>query len=160
MERGNQVGLGTDVAAGHDPSMWGSCRMAVVASRALENQNRQQQKEEKGKHDASPSSSSDTPAPQGYRSKSRDALDYRHALYLATLGGARALGLDGRIGTLRVGMEFDALVLSAAAAGRGPVDVFPSDALADVFQKLCVLGDDRNVRRVFVQGRDVTVRGR
>lgn len=31
-------------------------------------------------------------------------LDYRHSFYMATLGGARALDLDDRIGTYNVGM--------------------------------------------------------
>jgi guanine deaminase len=159
LERGNLVGLGTDVAGGYSPSMWNSCRMAVIASRALE----QQQKGEEEPHDASSTSpSGENPSPRKEPPPStsqQHVLDYRHALYLATLGGARALGLDARIGTFRVGMEFDAVVLSASGGIDGPLDVFlKTDSLADVFQKLCVLGDDRNVRRVFVQGRDVTVR--
>jgi len=110
-------------------------RMAVVASQA-----RQQQEQSHGKNNNSDDST---------------ILDYRHAFYLATLGGAVALGLQDRIGTLRVGMEFDALVLSAANDVAGPVTVFDTDTTVDIFQKLCVLGDDRNVTRVFVQGRQV-----
>jgi guanine deaminase len=131
MQRGNRVGLGTDIAGGSNPSMLHSARMAVVASRALQHQ---------------------------YSQMDDVLLDYRHAFYLATLGGAESLGLQNRIGTLRVGMEFDAVVLSAANQdGRSPVHVFETDDIGDVFQKLCVLGDDRNIRRVFVQGKDVTV---
>lgn len=78
-----------------------------------------------------------------------DTIDYRHAFYLATLGGAEALGLQHRIGTFRVGMEFDAIVLSASS----PIHVFETDTVADVFQKLCTLGDDRHVKQVYVQGR-------
>jgi guanine deaminase len=157
LERGNRVGLGTDVAGGYSPSMWNSCRMAVVASHALQHQHQHQPS------NVVTSSNTASDAVQ----EQHHVLDYRHALYLATLGGAQALGLDHRIGTFRVGMEFDAVVLSAvgsiggdgstAASSSGPIDVFETDTLSDVFQKLCVLGDDRNVRRVFVQGRDVTV---
>jgi hypothetical protein len=53
-------------------------------------------------------------------------------------------------------MEFDAIILSADVP-NSPVQIFDSDTIVDVFQKLVVLGDDRNIRRVFVQGQDVTV---
>lgn len=119
MERQNKVGLGTDVAGGYSPSMANAARMAVVASRALQNDD--------------------------------SILDYRHAFYLATLGGAEALGLQDRIGTFSVGMEFDAVVLSAS----WPIQVFDTDKVQDVFQKLCTLGDDRHVTQVYVQGHSV-----
>jgi hypothetical protein len=48
-------------------------------------------------------------------------------------------------------MEFDAIVLSASS----PIQVFDTDTLQDVFQKLCTLGDDRHVKHVYVQGRAV-----
>lgn len=80
-----------------------------------------------------------------------DVLDYRHAFYLATLGGAEALGLQDTIGTFGVGMEFDAIVLSASP----PILIFDTDNVKDVFQKLCTLGDDRHVKHVYVQGRAV-----
>jgi len=44
----------------------------------------------------------------------------------------------------------------SADVPSSPVHIFDSDTVADVFQKLCVLGDDRNVTRVFVQGKEVT----
>lgn len=119
MERGNKVGLGTDVAGGYSPSMANSARMAVVASRALH--------------------------------QTDCILDYRHAFYLATLGGAESLGLQHRIGTFAVGMEFDAIILAASA----PIQIFDADKVEDVFQKLCTLGDDRHVKQVFVQGKPI-----
>ena len=140
MERGNKVGLGTDVAGGYSPSLWNSSRMAVVTSRAL----LQQQQQE--------------PTGEISHVKEDPVLDYRHAFYLATLGGAHALGLDDRIGTLQVGMEFDAIVLSPGSDNNehcGNVTVFPQDTIGDMFQKLCVLGDDRNIRNVYVQGQEV-----
>jgi guanine deaminase len=124
MERGVKMGLGTDMAAGYSPSVLDSARNTVVASLSL------QQQEPSESH----------------------ALDYLHSFYLATLGGAEALGLEDTIGTFRVGMEFDAFILSASNSSP---DIYPRDTLADIFQKLCILGDDRNVSRVFVRGRQV-----
>jgi guanine deaminase len=124
MERGVKIGLGTDIAGGYSPSVLDSSRNTVVASLSL------QQQEPSESH----------------------TLDYLHSFYLATLGGAEALGLDDIIGTFRVGMEFDAFILSGSNSSP---DIYPRDTLADIFQKLCMLGDDRNVSRVFVRGRQV-----
>jgi cytosine/adenosine deaminase-related metal-dependent hydrolase len=56
--------------------------------------------------------------------------------------------LADRLGTFQPGYEFDAVVLSAAA----PIQIFAKDTVEDVFQKLCVLADDRHVKNVYVQG--------
>jgi guanine deaminase len=139
MEQSNKVGLGTDVAGGYSPSMMNSQRMAVVASHALDHEQKQRRHTSEGQREE--------------QSLSSPVLDYRHAFYLATLGGAEALGLEHRIGTFGIGMEFDAIILSAAVSS--PVHVFEMDSVEDVFQKLCTLGDDRNVKRMFVQGKEV-----
>ena len=155
----NRIGLGTDVAGGYSPSMWNASRMAVLASQVL--QQHQQHQQHQHCTSCTPTNNEED-APPATAGVVNHVLDYRHAFYLATLGGARALGLEDRIGTLRVGLEFDAIVLSASSthstSSVSPVHVFASDTVGDIFQKLCVLGDDRNVQRVFVQGRDVTVR--
>jgi guanine deaminase len=117
--------------------MMNSQRMAVVASQALQHHHHQQ-------------------TLHGERGET--ILDYRHAFYLATLGGARALGLDHKIGTLKVGLELDAFILSANV--KSPIQMFDTDSVVDVFQKLCTLGDDRNIKRVYVQGKKVMDEGK
>jgi guanine deaminase len=144
MLRGNRIGLGTDIAGGYSCSVLHSARMTVVASQALQQQY-QQHKSESNKSDN-----------EGEEQQQSTVLDYRHAFYLATMGGAEALNMQNRIGTLAPNMEFDAIVLSALPK-NSPVQIFQSDTIMDIFQKLVVLGDDRNVKRVFVQGHDVTV---
>lgn len=79
------------------------------------------------------------------------SLSYKDALYLATLGGAKALAMENEIGSFEVGKRFDALVVSAA----DNIDVFDDDSREDVFQKLMTLGDDRNILRVYIQGVEV-----
>mmetsp|Transcript_7669 Transcript_7669/g.11271 ORF Transcript_7669/g.11271 Transcript_7669/m.11271 type:complete len:495 (+) Transcript_7669:19-1503(+) len=133
MQRGNKVGLGTDVAGGYSPSMLNSCRSAVIASKSL------WQAKYYANEISSTSEGDDT-----------CSLTYKHAYYLATLGGAEALGLDNEIGTFRVGFKFDAILFSAM---KDNIHVFSADTVEDIFQKLCCLGDDRNVERVYVQGR-------
>ncbi|KAK9901242.1 hypothetical protein WJX75_002216 [Coccomyxa subellipsoidea] len=80
----------------------------------------------------------------------RGELDYRDAFWLATMGGAQALGLEAKIGSFEVGKEFDALMIDAM--GVSTFDTFTGDKPLDVFQKFINLGDDRNIRAVWVQG--------
>ena len=79
-------------------------------------------------------------------------LSWEDALYLATAGGAAALGLQGVCGHFAEGMAFDALLVDC-----GLPEVF--DVLQDEEQPLVLLehflsnGDDRNIVGVWVQGR-------
>lgn len=50
-----------------------------------------------------------------------DAVDARSALALATMGGARALGLERRIGSLEPGKEADLAAFSLAGATAAPL---------------------------------------
>lgn len=83
------------------------------------------------------------------------ALDPLQAFYLATLGGARALNLDDRIGSLEPGKEADFLVLDPAAtpilARRTTQARTPSDLLF----ALSILADDRAIDRTYVAGRSL-----
>ena len=74
------------------------------------------------------------------------------ALYLATLGGARALYLDDRIGSLAPGRDADLALLDPAAtpllARRTALDDDPLDR----FFALATLGDDRAVAETWAAG--------
>lgn len=77
------------------------------------------------------------------------------ALYLATRGAARALGLDDRIGSLAVGMEADVVVLDLAST---PLLAMRMRDVRDIDEALAVqmaLGDDRAIRATYVAGRCV-----
>ena len=87
-------------------------------------------------------------APGAGNPMDRDAFDYKHAVWLATVGGARCLGLEGRVGRLEVGYAFDACLVDLAG--------FRADEPLTRFEKYVHLGDDRHIRQVWVQGRDVT----
>jgi guanine deaminase len=80
-------------------------------------------------------------------------LDWKHALWLATEGGARALGLGGPrgpAGALEPGHAFDALLIDAGCGAA--FDAFEGDELMQLLEKFVHLGDDRHIREVFVQG--------
>ena len=80
------------------------------------------------------------------------SLDPLRGLYLATLGGARALGIQDRVGALQVGQEADFVVLDMAATPLLQRRTAGA-ALRDRLFALQILGDDRAVARTYVKGR-------
>ena len=79
------------------------------------------------------------------------------ALFLATLGGARALSLDDKIGSFEVGKEADFVVLDMHAtplmAFRNSTPTAQSlDELAEKTFATIILGDDRAIQATYVAG--------
>ncbi len=68
------------------------------------------------------------------------------AFHLLTMGGARALGMEDRIGSLEVGKEADFVVINPEPLAG--VD----DSLEVLLSRLMVLGDERNVSATYVRG--------
>jgi guanine deaminase len=80
------------------------------------------------------------------------SLSAVEAFFLATLGGARALDLEGKIGTLAPGREADLVVLDPNAT---PLLAFRNGRSQSIEESLFVLmtmGDDRAVRATYVAG--------
>jgi guanine deaminase len=75
------------------------------------------------------------------------------AFYLATLGAARALDLDDRIGSFRTGREADFVVLDMAATPLLARRTAAARSLVERLFLLMILGDDRVVSRTYVMGR-------
>jgi len=73
-------------------------------------------------------------------------------LYLATLGGARALGLEDRVGSLQVGREADIVVLNPKATPLLAFREARSHSLEETLFVLMTLGDDRAMRATYVAG--------
>jgi guanine deaminase len=88
---------------------------------------------------------------------SHQHLSPLRAFYLATLAGARALGLDGQIGRFAVGAEADFIVLNLRATPLIARRTAQSRTLAEKLLVLMTLGDDRVVSRTYVLGREVSV---
>jgi guanine deaminase len=88
---------------------------------------------------------------------SHQHLSPLRAFYLATLGGARALGLEGQVGRLAVGAEADFIVLNLRATPLIARRTAQSRTLAEKLLVLITLGDDRVVSRTYVLGREVSV---
>lgn len=131
LDMGMKIGLGTDVSGGYSPSVFSAIQTSIDASKAL-----------------------GFSKPDDYKT-----LDHHEALYMATLGGARVLCLDDKIGNFEVGKEFDALLVDVEApSSTHPVfDVFHKDTFDDILMKFLYLGDDRNILKRFVAGREISV---
>eukprot|EP01059_Diplonema_ambulator_P005611 TRINITY_DN15388_c0_g1_i1.p1 TRINITY_DN15388_c0_g1~~TRINITY_DN15388_c0_g1_i1.p1 ORF type:complete len:458 (+),score=62.84 TRINITY_DN15388_c0_g1_i1:60-1376(+) len=129
------VGLGTDVAGGYDPSMLSAIRHAVSSSHILT-------------HGAT--DYIHTPHQKRFLSK-ETLVSYPQAFYLATLGSAKCLKLDSKLGTIAPGKFFDALAVDPTAAPYR-IHLTPNDSVIEVFQKWLNLGDDRTIARVWVNG--------
>jgi guanine deaminase len=75
------------------------------------------------------------------------------AFYFATLGGARALRLDDRIGNFMAGKEADFVVLDLAATPLLERRMQHTSTLAEQLFALIMLGDDRSVTATYIMGR-------
>ncbi|KAL4787177.1 hypothetical protein BJX76DRAFT_319096 [Aspergillus varians] len=128
LRRGIKVGLGTDSGGGWASQMLAVIRQAMIASNARE-----------------------------VLSEGRDkGLTFEEVFYLATLGGAKVLCLEDRIGSFEVGKEFDAVwVTTSTGLQSAMTPREDGDSLRRVFEKYIMTGDDRNVAQVYVRGRRV-----
>lgn len=131
LRRGIKVGLGTDSGGGHSSSMLEIMKQAFVVSNARQTM-----------------------------SQGRDAaLSVEEGFFLATLGGAQVCGLDDRIGNFAVGKDFDALEIHTedleVPGVMTPVE--EEDSTFVIFEKFLMTGDDRNIVKVYVNGRSVKV---
>ncbi|KAG6907708.1 hypothetical protein DXG01_007726 [Tephrocybe rancida] len=143
LDHGVKVGLGTDVSGGYSPSILNCIQNASIASKVLAIQ------AEDLEPDPSPTTFANRPL-------SVDTL-----LYLATLGGAEVCDLDQRVGSFERGKSFDALLVDTRTSTGAPGLWFPEeyaaetdeDALRGLLERFLFGGDDRNISRVYVQGR-------
>ena len=135
LDSGLKVGLGTDISGGSSPGILQNCRQAVSMSRALEDGvNPALVEDERGTPDS--------------------RIDFREAFWMATVGGAKVLGLQ--VGQFAEGFAMDALVIDTRQE-NGDLVVFDSlDHGDDILQKIVNNASRRNIRHVWVQGREVS----
>jgi guanine deaminase len=148
LERGIDVGLGTDVSGGFSASILEMVRQTVWVSRHV-----------------------------AMDAGDRYKLSTEEALYLATRGGAKVVGLPDKIGGFDVGMDFDAQLIGFDVQGKGkdegeeieeelkafvekdsPVDIFGWESWENRVNKWVYNGDDRNTFAVWVKGKLVHAR--
>jgi guanine deaminase len=74
------------------------------------------------------------------------------SFYMATLGNARSLSLDGTIGAVAPGHAADLVVLNASATPVMAMRMATVETLAEELFLLQTLGDDRAIAEVYVAG--------
>jgi guanine deaminase len=80
------------------------------------------------------------------------------SFYRMTLGNARALGLDDRIGSLHAGADADIVVLNSSAKPAMELRMHTANSLMDELFILQTMGDDRCVAEVYVAGKPIKAR--
>lgn len=80
-------------------------------------------------------------------------LDAIKAFFLATLGGARALRLDDKIGSIKPGLEADLVVLDPDATPLLAFRNSRSSSIEETLFALMTLGDERAIRQTYVAGK-------
>ena len=80
------------------------------------------------------------------------SLNPLKSLYLATLGNARALKLEDKIGSLKVGNEADLVVLDLQSSPLLALRQSRAESLEDSLFALIILGDDRSIKASFIAG--------
>jgi guanine deaminase len=123
LEAGLVVGLGSDVSAGPDLSIFGSMRVGFYAWNALRVSGR-------------------VAAPV------LGPLDW---LRMGSLGGARALGIDDVTGSLEAGKEADAIAIDPAYVA--PIEGVTDEDPVDLMSRLMFRAHPDMVRAAWVRGR-------
>jgi len=77
------------------------------------------------------------------------------SLYLATLGGARALRLEDKIGNLKVETEADFIILDYKATPLLDYRLSQTNNIAEILFTLMILGDDRCISHTVVAGKKI-----
>ncbi|KAF2718431.1 guanine deaminase [Polychaeton citri CBS 116435] len=128
LDRNIKVGLGTDCSAGYMPSILDAMRQASNVSRHLAMR----------------------------LSDDKVVLSFSEMVWLATLGGAEALGMEDRIGNFSVGKMFDALLVDVKDVVGVDESLWEEDGSYGrdaIVRKWVFMSERSSIRKVWVDGR-------
>ena len=80
------------------------------------------------------------------------SLNPLESFYGLTLGNARALSLEARIGTLDIGTDADLIVLNSQATHAMRTRMLSVESLSDELFVIQTLGDDRAIEETYIAG--------
>jgi cytosine/adenosine deaminase-related metal-dependent hydrolase len=130
LARGARASLGIDTVAGYRGDLFTQMRFALQAERARQ---------------------SEVLAREGLAPR-KNKIAAREMLELVTLGGARAVGLDAKVGSLTPGKQADVVLIRSDRLGLAPVN--------DPVNTVVVQANAADVDSVFVAGEPVKRGGR
>lgn len=133
LEQNLIVSLGTDVSGGYSPSMFDAMRQAILSSRTLE---------EGVNHNI----------PAKERGVPNSRITFKEAIYIATLGGAKALHMP--TAQFKEDCYFDALLIDANAPYSN-LSFYDEDTLEDKIQKIVFLAQRPNIQKIWVKGYEI-----
>ena len=84
-----------------------------------------------------------------------DKLSAFESLYHATIGGAKALDLDDKLGNFNIGKEADFIVLNLKATALQQLRQERTKNIEDALFALFTMGDDRNIQATYIYGNKV-----
>jgi len=171
LDAGVKVGLGTDVSGGYSPSMLNAIRTSIIASSAMNAHFSHDYKN----LDATVNKFLVDANKNEQEKPKYNSLTTNEAFYLATMGGAVAIGLQDKIGSFEAKKAFDALLIDVNVP-NGPIEPFLAEyeriydlqqpiseeareykRVETMFQRFIYCGDDRNIQSIFVQGKKVSL---
>jgi guanine deaminase len=155
---GVRIGLGTDIAGGHSPSMVDSMRMAGLISRIEGFNPPVDRTADPFLFESDKTETSDD--------NNETVVDYKKAFHMATRGGALALGLQN-IGVFEIGMQWDSIEvdltwdedemedLCDATTATFTNSADDEDILMKFERWISCSGGEHSIRNVWVNGKFV-----
>lgn len=157
-DEGINVSLGTDISGGCDFQILATMKSLIMA---LHNKICNDDAQTGEVCEIKPSDTRAQPGSRGLQTR-KEKITVADALYMATMGGAIACGMDKQLGLFEEGKWFDAQLIDVLSPDLN-IDVFDfedfrTDALVNVrlfVYKWVFCGDDRNCVKVWCNGRKV-----
>lgn len=155
-----KVGLGSDIAGGYSISLNDSMRWSVGVARSREGRRKDNMNDPFVQSRAASSESL-------VKKTKRLDINWKEAIYVATLGGARAINRSAYLGNFEVGKSFDAQLIQLqsdeedAQIRKGNIDLFEDSfptgkmGLEEAVEKWWSLGSVHDRAKVWVAGRQV-----
>ncbi|MGI2259116.1 guanine deaminase [Shewanella sp. GXUN23E] len=128
------AGLGTDISGAPVPSVFHTCLDAVNHSRVRED-------------------GTNTQLAASQRGESGSRISFLEAYWMATVGGG--LAIDTKVGLFTPGYAFDALIIDTCAPDSDIFIIDQLDTPRDKLEKIITLNRRSNVRKVWIQGKQV-----
>jgi guanine deaminase len=158
LQRGNKLGLGSDLAGGPSACMLTAMRNSILNSKVTDWQIKLENKQNGAKNITVMEEKQCTPCCSAENEenewKKKPVINWIEAFYIATQGGANSLNLGAVIGSFAVNKAFDCLRIECSEK-HPACRMYSHDQWQDKVEKFLLLGDDRMISQTYVQGKQI-----